>query len=292
MALFGSGRRGCGAVSGSGLASGFYFGRLRLARGIAMRAAKQFMQLGAAALLLVADASAQNPAGTVRQGQEVFAKTCATGYCHGAKGASGGAPRLVGRGFDQAFIANTVSRGIPGTGMPSFANTLTRPDLVAVVAYVATLNGIAEPAVSMAGGPPAQPALTGDAARGQKLFTEAVRGFGRCSTCHEVGGFGIPVASPIVTVPASAAALKAIATPNLKTAKLDGESMPALVLSEGKQRVIFYDFTSAPPVQRTAEPGAVTFAAGSSWQHSSAIGAYNDSELAQILVYLRGAIKP
>src|SRR6185312_11411653 len=105
---------------------------------------------------------------------------------------------------------------------------------IAVVAYVATLNGIANPALGAEAELPSARALTGDAARGTDLFKEAVRGFGRCSTCHEVAGFGIPVAASIVKVPASAAALKALATPNVKTAALDGESMPALVLSEGK----------------------------------------------------------
>ena len=129
-------------------------------------------------------------------------------------------------------------------------------------------------------------------ARGADLFKEAVRGFGRCSTCHEVGGFGIPVAAPIAKVPASASALKALATPNVKTAALEGESIPALVLSEGKQGPVFYDPTSAPPVQRNAPSGAVKFSDGSEWRHSSAIGAYNDSELTAILAYLRAVIKP
>ena len=131
------------------------------------------------------------------------------------------------------------------------------------------------------------PTLTGEAARGAQLFTEAVRGFGRCSTCHEVGGFGIPVAAPIAQVPASVAALKALATPDVKTGAMDGESMPVLVLSEGKQGTLFYDLTSAPPVQRNAEPGSVKFTDGSNWRHSSVIGAYSDSELAAILDYLR-----
>jgi len=73
---------------------------------------------------------------------------------------------------------------------------------------------------------------------------------------------------------------------------MDGESMPVLVLSEGKQRTVLYDLTSAPPVQRNAEPGSVKFTGGSDWRHSSVIGAYNDSELAAILTYLRAAIKP
>ncbi len=230
-----------------------------------------------------------------KQGEQVFAKTCATGYCHGPRGTSSGAPRLAGRGFDQAYINNVVARGVPGTGMASFATVLSRLDFVAVVAYVASLNGITNPNVGSEGTAATDssgPSLSGEAARGARLFTEAVRGFGRCSTCHEVAGFGISVAAPIAQVPASVAALKALPTPNVKTGTIDGESMPVLVLSDGKQSTQFYDLTSAPPVQRNAQPGSVKFTDGSAWRHSSVIGAYNDDELALILTYLRAAIKP
>jgi len=249
----------------------------------------------AAVLALAVSCSAQNVADVVKQGEQVFAKTCATGYCHGVRGASSGAPRLAGRGFDQAYIANLVARGVPDTGMASFATRLSRPDLIAVVAYVATLNGITNPSIVASDAEvtvPSGSALTGDAARGAELFKEAVRGFGRCSTCHEVGGFGIPVAAPIAKVPASVAALKALATPNVRTGAMEGESMPVLVLSEGKQSTVFYDLTSAPPVHRNAPSGSVKFTDGSEWRHSSAIGAYNDSELTAILAYLRAVIKP
>jgi mono/diheme cytochrome c family protein len=231
--------------------------------------------------------AAQN---VVKQGEQVFAKSCATGYCHGVRGASSGAPRLAGRGFNQAYIIGVVTRGIPGTGMASFAATLSPGDLKAVVAYVATLNGIANPDV---GTPtPSGPVLTGEAARGQLLFKEAVRGFGRCATCHEVAGFGVSVAQPIAQVPASVAAFKALATPDVKTGAVGDESMPVLVLSDGKQSTLFYDLTSAPPVERNAEPGAVKFTDSSTWRHDSVIAAYNDAELAAILAYLRAAIKP
>jgi mono/diheme cytochrome c family protein len=242
---------------------------------------------------LTLSCAAQNVA---KRGEEVFAKSCATGYCHGVRGASSGAPRLAGRGFNQAYINNVVARGIPGTGMASFAATLSRADLVAVVAYVATLNSIANPKIGSADDDDAPastgPKLTGEAARGARLFTEAVRGFGRCSTCHEVDGFGVSVAAPIQQVPGSVAALKSLATPNVKTGTMDSESMPVLVLSESRQSTLFYDLTSAPPVERNAQPGAVKFADGSSWRHSSAIAAYNDPELGAILAYLREAIKP
>jgi mono/diheme cytochrome c family protein len=267
------------------LAAGIDAGCIRAAGGSAMK----FLT---ASLLLAVSCWAQSP---IRRGEEVFAKSCATGYCHGVRGASSGAPRLAGRGFNQAYINNVVTRGIPGTGMAPFATTLSRPDLVAVVAYVAMLNGIAHPTVgSDDDDAPAStgPKLTGEAARGARLFTEAVRGFGRCSTCHEIAGFGISVAQPIAQVPASVAALKALATPNVKTGTMDGESMPVLVLSESKQGTLFYDLTSAPPVERNARPGSVKFEDGSNWRHSSVMGAYNDAEMGAILTYLREAIKP
>ena len=245
-----------------------------------------------ASLLLAVSCRAQDSS---KRGEQVFAKSCATGYCHGVRGGSSGAPRLAGRGFDARYISNTVTRGLPGTGMPSFAAVLSRGDLLAVVAYVAKLNGAAFPIVSSDVGVATDssgPTLTGQAARGADLFKEAARGFGRCSTCHELGGFGVSVAAPIARVPASVAALKALVTPNVKTGTMDGESMPVLVLSDGKQSTIFYDLTKAPPVQRNAQPGSMKFADDSNWRHSSVIGAYDDSELAAVLTYLLAMINP
>jgi mono/diheme cytochrome c family protein len=42
-------------------------------------------------------ARAQNLEELVKRGGTVFASTCATGYCHGPKGAAAGAPRLAAR---------------------------------------------------------------------------------------------------------------------------------------------------------------------------------------------------
>src|SRR5262249_3812393 len=84
----------------------------------------------------------ENQQEVLKRGEEVFAQSC-TGYCHATKGGGGGgAPRLAARGFDQSYINNIVTRGIPGTAMSAFGMTLSRVDLTAIVAYVATLNGI------------------------------------------------------------------------------------------------------------------------------------------------------
>jgi mono/diheme cytochrome c family protein len=233
-------------------------------------------------------------------GEKVFAQSCATGYCHGARGTAAGAPRLAGRGFDQAYITNTIMRGLPGTAMPAFGTTLPRADLPAVIGYVASLNGIANPAINLGPGPgaagPAETPLSAQAERGRALFFDAVRGFGRCSTCHEVNGIGISVTTPIAKIPTDPAALRALATPDVRTATVaaidGGQAMPALIVSQGKTRALFYDLTSAPPVLRTVDPGALKVAEGSAWRHASVIGAYTDAELATILVYLREAVKP
>jgi mono/diheme cytochrome c family protein len=228
----------------------------------------------------------------VKQGEAVFQKSCATGYCHGARGTNGGAPRLAARGFDQAFIANTVRNGVPGTAMPAFGTTLSRAEATAVVAYVASLNGVANLIPNSA--PPDAPAakLTGDAARGRALFSDAVRGFGRCSTCHEIGGIGIAVATPIAKVPFDSAALKALATPQVSTVSIGSESMPALVVGKKAGSVLFYDLTSSPPVLRTESPAMVQTRDGSTWRHSGVIGSYSDAELGAILSYLRTVVKP
>jgi mono/diheme cytochrome c family protein len=244
------------------------------------------------ALLFLALAALSPAQDLVKQGEAVFGKSCATGYCHGARGTNGGAPRLAARGFDQAFIANTVQRGIPNTAMPAFGTTLSRADLNAVVAYVASLNGVTSFAVN--GGPPgaATPKLSGEAARGHDLFSDSVRSFGRCSTCHEVGGIGIPIATPIAKVPADVAALKALASPQVSTATIGSESMPALVVSKRANSVVFYDLTGAPPVLRTESQTSVQTREGSTWRHASVIGSYNDAELSAILAYLRTVVKP
>lgn len=224
------------------------------------------------------------------QGEAAFAKTCGNGYCHGTKGGGGGAPRLAARGFDQTFIRATITNGIPGTQMAAFGKSMSAQELTSIVAYVATLNGVTNPEIATPGRQteaPAPASLSAEAARGKTLFSEAARGFQRCSTCHEAAEIGVAVTTPIANIPQNAAALKALPTGKVKTTTMNGESMPVLVLSDGRQGAVFYDLTSAPPVERHAEPGSVKFSEGSAWRHSVALGTYSDSELNAVLAYLR-----
>jgi mono/diheme cytochrome c family protein len=170
--------------------------------------------------------------------------------------------------------------------MPAFAATLSRSDLTAVAAYVAALNGISGSTAA-----PAPRALSPEAARGREFFSEAARSFGRCATCHEVNGIGIPVSTPIAVVPPNVASLRALAAPHVRTAVVDGETIPALVVSEGKRGTILFDLTSSPPVQRSLEPGTVKLTDGSNWKHGTVITSYTDTELSAILAYLSATIR-
>jgi mono/diheme cytochrome c family protein len=227
----------------------------------------------------------------IARGADAFGKSCATGYCHAAKGGSGStAPRLAARGFSEDYISQTIRRGIPGTAMPAFGDVLPRAELMAVIAYVDSLNGIAprNPA------PEAEPEkkLPPEAEQGRELFFDSLRGFGRCSTCHQLDGFGIPVASPIAKIPADAAALRQLATPEIHTATAGGETFPALIVSQGKNQTKLYDLTSPPPVLRTFATGAVTLKEGSDWRHASVLATYSGAELQSILAFLRAAAAP
>jgi mono/diheme cytochrome c family protein len=163
--------------------------------------------------------------------------------------------------------------------MQGYATVLTRPDFSAVVAYVAKLNGITAPAEEVA---PVH-ALPADAARGRSLFSDPLRGFSRCSTCHQAGGIGIAIA-PVASVPSD---LRNLDMLHVRLAHIDGESFPALVVSQGGRRTSLYDLSVTPPVLRSADSGAVKVGGTAAWRHP--LGSYNDAELKLILDFLRAA---
>ncbi len=235
-------------------------------------------------LLLVSAAVAQ---GLVNQGADVFARTCTTPYCHGPSGAGGAAPKLSGRGFDEAYIVSVTRAGIPGTAMQGYGSSLPRASLNAVVAYVASLNGI-ESHIT-----PAEPviALSKDALRGRDLFFDSVRGVNRCATCHQIQSLGI-AAAPIAKIPSNALGLRNVGMPDVKTIRLGADHFPAIIVSEGGRRTVLYDFTSLPPVMRTLDAQSFGVADYNAWSHSTVVKSYSDPELESILVFLREVVRP
>ncbi len=236
--------------------------------------------------LLALAACAQD---TLPRGAKVFARTCATPYCHGPKGAGGAAPKLAARGFDEAHIASITRAGVSGTAMQGYGATLPRADFNAVVAYVASLNGI-EPRPA---GADLQPRIESEAPpqlkRGRELFFDSVRGAQRCATCHQVQGLGIAVA-PIPKVPATIKGLREPEMPDVRTARVGADRFPTLIVSQGGKRTVLYDLSALPPVQRTIDSADVGIVDNKSWRHSTVTKAYTDGELESILSFLRSAL--
>lgn len=242
-------------------------------------------------LLFPALAFAQD---TLDRGTEIFSRSCATGYCHQVKGGAGGAaPRLAARGFDEEYISRVIRTGISGTPMPGFGTSLPRADLMAVIGYVDSLNGITpslNPAVNSG---PQLRKLTSQAQIGRELFSDQVRGFARCSTCHQADGLGLQVASPIEKVPESVSMLKQLDTPGVNTATAEGaadDAFPVLVLSQGSRQTKVYDLSVPPPVLRIFPATAIGIAKGSVWRHASVLTAYSDADLDAVLVFLREVV--
>ena len=230
----------------------------------------------------------------VSRGSDVFANTCATGYCHGSKGAAGGAPRLAARGFTGQYIRQVVTNG--EKEMPGFGGKLETRDLNAVVAYVGSLNGLSAEAMTAGrgtgrGAVAAMRTLPPDAAKGRALFFEATRGFGRCSTCHQLDGNGIAIAEQMRRVPESVAELRGLATPRVRTFTSGNETFPTEVVKNSSGEAIVYDLTSPPPVRRTFSNAKVSIEEGSNWRHATVIESYDDQELNSILAFLRAVVK-
>ena len=91
-----------------------------------------------------------NDAATLGRGQQLFAQNCAV--CHGPAGTGNGslAPSLRPQPADLTASHATshtdgdlywwVSRGIPGTGMPAFSQTMPDTDIWALIRYVRSLE--------------------------------------------------------------------------------------------------------------------------------------------------------
>lgn len=111
-----------------------------------------------------------------RIGERVFLRYC--GRCHGDDAKGGVGPDLTTgqfrHGSSDGALFKVVSEGVPGTEM--IAVLRNRPDQMIwqVVTYLRSLST------------PADIALAGDAAAGERLF----HGKGECARCHMVSGTG------------------------------------------------------------------------------------------------------
>jgi cytochrome c553 len=220
----------------------------------------------AALIVIAASAWTLNLAGqdaqdVLRRGEEIYTANCATAYCHGPKGAFAGAPRLAARGFDAEFLNATIRGGIAGTAMTGFAGTLQASDLAAVVAYVASLNGIGTSSPSAAGCVVGnQRPLPATAVRRPRADGTVFRRHPRRGPLHPSRGRRLRSRAGAMTrfLPTSARArsrrLRRRPRPTTTHAGARGQ--------QRQPRGHLHDLTTRPPVLRTAEQSAVKLTDG------------------------------
>jgi cytochrome c oxidase cbb3-type subunit III len=110
-------------------------------------------------------------------GKRIFSTSCAG--CHGLDGRGGErAPNIATsqktQHLSDARIAEIISDGLPGTGMPAF-HTLSATQVRSVVAHLRVLEGKLESRT-----------LPGNPVSGKEIFF----GKGQCSDCHMISGDG------------------------------------------------------------------------------------------------------
>jgi mono/diheme cytochrome c family protein len=220
------------------------------------------------------------------RGAEVYRTSCAVPYCHGAEGRPARAPGLAGRGLSTAAIVNTVTTGIPNTGMPGFGRRLPSADISAVASYIMSLG----PKDGAGGTLKASPPVPAAVAHGRTLFFDATR-TGNCGACHEVGGWGGSVSLALQDLRrARLGDLRSPETPEVFTAKPTGEDpFPAVVVEKTAARVRVYDLSSRIPVLRSFAAADVTLTSSTSWRHADSAALYSGAELEEIGRYLKWA---
>jgi mono/diheme cytochrome c family protein len=150
------------------------------------------------------DIRAAPPTGDVDRARDLFANVCAV--CHGDQGVgTDRAPALNDpqklSQFDDAWYRDTVAKGRPAKGMPTWGTVLSPQqisDLIALIdlwrkspASTAPITATEAPATTIEiarpsnpGGPGPALNLAGDSAAGAQTFTE------NCQTCHGERGVG------------------------------------------------------------------------------------------------------
>lgn len=130
----------------------------------------------------VADVLAADQAAQVTRGEKIFADNCAT--CHGKQGEGDLGPALNDkkflRGADDGVIFSLIGSGVPGTGMPSWAQVhggpFTDEQIRDLVSYIRHWEATAPDRASVLPTP--------DVNQGGLIFKAT------CYACHGVNGVG------------------------------------------------------------------------------------------------------
>ena len=204
-------------------------------------------------------------ASVISQGNDLFARSCATGYCHGAEGRAARGPDLRNRGWDPRKLYSSIRDGVPGTTMPPWNNILPDEEIWTVTGYIISLGttqlrGAA--ATITLGSSAAGPAeLTGKAKHGHDLFFD-LNHQKRCGICHRLGGKGTAVGPDLSAASGKSAdeLLNDIVNPGASIAEgfeqtvvtsKAGETIAGVKHSQTDQIIRVYDSEAIPPPLRT-----------------------------------------
>ena len=204
---------------------------------------------------------------TIARGSQLFAKSCAVGYCHGSEGRAARGPALRERVWAPREVYRITHDGLPGTSMPAWKDVLPRNDIWAIAAYIVSLSPEpSSPADLIVEIDPAEtappPPLTAAAARGRDLFFDLTRER-RCGVCHQVGDRGTGV-GPNLTATAPKMnreqleravreheASVAYGFEQVVVRLRGGEEIRGVLAEESDDFVRVYDAAAVPPPMRT-----------------------------------------
>jgi putative heme-binding domain-containing protein len=207
-----------------------------------------------------------NEAALIARGSDLFAGSCAIGYCHGSEGRASRGPQLRDRPWDPRHVYAVTRDGVPGTAMPAWKDILPDRDVWAVTAYVMSLSTTkleGQAAVlELSASSVAPPVRSAEAQLGHDLFFDLTNQK-RCGICHRLGAKGAAI-GPDLAASAKRKSdddlLRDIVEPSatvaegyeqIAVATNNAESVVGVKKEETPGYVKLYDTSSVPPPLRT-----------------------------------------
>jgi putative heme-binding domain-containing protein len=186
-------------------------------------------------------------------GSQIFKIRCSIGYCHGAEGKPGRAPKLRDRDFTGAYLNQVVTNGIQSSSMPGFKEVLKPAEITAVVNYVLSLSGKAP--VQQA---EAKETVTANFDKGKELFFDASNE-NNCGVCHAIDGTGTAIGPDLRKLKRTRAQLESAITnpPQSRLTKItlkNGDTIQGIPAADGR----IYDTEGQPPVLRNIAKEDIT----------------------------------
>jgi putative heme-binding domain-containing protein len=234
----------------------------------------------AAAQISTADHPGQYGQAEIDAGARVYGSQCS--QCHGANGdmVTGVDLRrgLFRRSTTDEDLAQVVTRGVPGSGMPPFA--LQPAELTGIIAYI------------RAGFDRTSTVNIGSAANGKAVFD----GKGACGSCHRINGRGpraAPDLSDIGLARTPAALQRSILAPTtgmmpinrpVRITMADGRTINGRRLNEDTYTVQLID--EREQLHSIAKADVRTMVVGTESPMPSYAGRLTDAEVSDLIAYL------